>query len=79
MLKNAYVCEADLLVNNPKLIRKYEYTSNYLGVYKDYTDDWCFLTKRNRIAELAVGGTTVIICMAFRIGMHRMGETCPGI
>lgn len=57
MLKNAYVCEADLLVNNPKLIRKYEYTSNYLGVYKDYTDDWCFLTKRNRIAELAVGGT----------------------
>ena len=33
LLKNAYVLEADLLLYNPKLITKYQYESNYLGVY----------------------------------------------
>ncbi len=32
-LENAYVCEADLLINNPRLLRKYEYHTNYLGQY----------------------------------------------
>ena len=27
LLQNAYVCEADLLLSNPRLIRKYEYSS----------------------------------------------------
>ena len=27
LLQNAYVCEADLLLSNPRLIRKYEYLS----------------------------------------------------
>lgn len=57
LLCNAYVCEADLLVNNPKLIRKYEYATNYLGMYKEYTDDWCFKVRRGYIRELLVGGT----------------------
>lgn len=57
LLKNAYVCEADLLLKNPALIRKYEYSSNYLGQYKEYTDDWCFIVKRGVIRELLVGGT----------------------
>lgn len=56
-LCNAYVCEADLLVNNPAVIRKYEYSSNYLGQYRDYTDDWCFIVKKGYIRELVVGGT----------------------
>ena len=56
LLQNAYVCEADLLVKNPRLIRKYEYCSNYLGRYTDYTDDWCFQVHRNVIKELLVGG-----------------------
>ena len=55
MLENAYVCEADLLVSNPHLIRKYEYRSNYLGQYKDYTDDWCFKVENSVIKELLVG------------------------
>ena len=57
ILCNAYVCEADLLVSNPDLIRKYEYETNYLGKYVDYTDDWCFKVKGRIIKELMVGGT----------------------
>lgn len=32
LLKNAYVCEADLLLYNPKIIKRYQYYSNYIGV-----------------------------------------------
>ena len=32
LLQNAYVFESDLLLYNPKLITKYQYSSNYLGV-----------------------------------------------
>ncbi|MDO5402406.1 MAG: phosphocholine cytidylyltransferase family protein [Eubacteriales bacterium] len=57
LLSNAYVMEADLLVSNPDIIRKYEYSSNYLGMYKEYTDDWCFDVQSGIIKELNVGGT----------------------
>ncbi|MCD7964928.1 MAG: NTP transferase domain-containing protein [Clostridiaceae bacterium] len=57
LLRNAYVCEADLLINNQNLIRKYEYETNYLGRNTDYTDDWCFKVKGDIIRELMVGGT----------------------
>lgn len=57
MLCNAYVCEADLLISNPGLIRKYEYETNYLGKYVESTDDWCFKVREGIIKELLVGGT----------------------
>lgn len=56
LLKNAYVLESDLLLKNPALIAKYQYTSNYLGVPADITDDWCFETKNGVITKLKVGG-----------------------
>ena len=56
LLQNAYVCEADLLLNNPHLIRKYEYCSNYLGQYREVTDDWCFKVKQGIIREMLIGG-----------------------
>lgn len=56
MLANAYVFESDLLLYNPRVIRKYEYSTNYLGMKVDRTDDWCFYTKRGYISKLAVGG-----------------------
>jgi CTP:phosphocholine cytidylyltransferase-like protein len=56
-LQNAYVLESDLLLKNPQLIAKYQYTSNYLGVPTDRTDDWCFETKDGVISRLRVGGT----------------------
>ena len=56
LLENAYVLESDLVLYNPKLIRKYEYATNYLGMKVDMTDDWCFYTKKEYISKLAVGG-----------------------
>jgi CTP:phosphocholine cytidylyltransferase-like protein len=56
MMENAYVLESDLLLFNPDIIRKYEYTTNYCGIKMDVTDDWCFYTKKGYISKLAVGG-----------------------
>lgn len=57
LLQNAYVLEADLVLYNPALITKYQYTSNYLGVPVEVTDDWCFETNKNRvITKLCIGG-----------------------
>ncbi|MBR4014247.1 MAG: NTP transferase domain-containing protein [Clostridia bacterium] len=56
MLSNAYVFEADLLVSNPKIIKKYHYTSDFLAIKKDRTDDWCFEVKDGIIVQEKVGG-----------------------
>lgn len=57
LLQNAYVLEADLVLSNPKLIRKYEYSSNFLGIPVEVTDDWCMITDSNGIVtEECVGG-----------------------
>jgi CTP:phosphocholine cytidylyltransferase-like protein len=55
-LRNAYVLESDLLLRNPRLITKYQYASNYLGVPVERTDDWCFETRNGVIAKLRLGG-----------------------
>lgn len=56
MLSNAYVFEADLLLSNPGIIKKYHYTSNFLGIKKQRSDDWCFKVKDGIIVEQEVGG-----------------------
>lgn len=57
LFQNAYVLEADLVLSNPSLIRKYEYSSNFLGIPVEVTDDWCLHTDSNGIiTEEAVGG-----------------------
>ncbi len=56
LMQNAYVLEADLFLSNPDIIEKYQYTSNYLGVPTDYTDDWCFETKNKVITKVKIGG-----------------------
>ncbi len=40
LIRDAYVCEADLVVANKALIRTYEYETNYLGAWMDEVDDW---------------------------------------
>lgn len=55
-LRNAYVFEADLLLHNPKLVQKYQYTSNFLGIPVERSDDWCFTTKNGIIQTQQVGG-----------------------
>lgn len=56
LLSNAYVFEADLLLYNPDIITKYQYSTNYLGVAVNVTDDWCFYSKNGIITKLSVGG-----------------------
>ncbi len=56
LMQDAYVLESDLLVSNPKIIRKYNYSSNVLGIWKDRTDDWCVTEKDGCIDEQKLGG-----------------------
>ncbi len=56
LLSNAYVFEADLLISNPRIIKKYQYTTNFLGIQVDRSDDWCFDVKGGVIKGQKVGG-----------------------
>lgn len=56
LLSNAYVFEADLLISNPAIITRYHYTSDFLAIKKERTDDWCFAVKDGIIKEEKVGG-----------------------
>ena len=51
-----YILEADLLISNPNLIRKYEYETSYMGAKVVETDDWCFDVKKGRIVNYRMGG-----------------------
>lgn len=57
LLSNSYILEADIILKNPNLIKKYQYKSNYCGVPCDSTDDWCLFVNKNRISGVSVGGT----------------------
>ena len=56
LLSNAYILEADLLLYNPKIIKKYHYNSDFLGIKKERTDVWCFEVKNGIIVDEKVGG-----------------------
>ena len=58
-IDNAYVLEADLLLSNKKLIKKYQYQSNFLGIKMDRSDDWCFEVENGIIKKQKVGGESV--------------------
>lgn len=56
LLSNTYVFESDIYLRNRRLITKYQYSSNYLGIYRDKTDDWCFTMEKGFISSQVVGG-----------------------
>ena len=56
LLSNAYVLEADLLLRNPQIIKKYHYTSNFLGIMKERSDDWCLVLNQDGFLCEKVGG-----------------------
>ncbi|MBR6505967.1 phosphocholine cytidylyltransferase family protein [Candidatus Saccharibacteria bacterium] len=57
LFENAYVFEADLLVKNPQIIRKYHYCSDVLGIWMDESTDWCLMPDGDGyVAEETVGG-----------------------
>ena len=57
LFQNAYVMDADLVLKNPNIIRKYEYESNLLGIAVDRTDDWCVTADKSGIVNsVTMGG-----------------------
>ena len=57
LMQNAYIFEADLFVSNPAIVRRYNYRSNVLGIYKERTDDWCLTSDKDGcVTEEKVGG-----------------------
>lgn len=56
-IENCYILDADLILYNAKLITKYQYSSNYLGIPVERTDDWCVKTKNGVIKKVMIGGT----------------------
>ena len=57
IIDRCYICEADLYISNPELIRKYEYSTNYLGAKVNETDDWCFKKVNGYASDYKLGGT----------------------
>lgn len=55
-INNCYICEADLYINTPSIIKKYQYATNYLGAYVQETDDWCFWKTNGYISKMRIGG-----------------------
>lgn len=57
LLESAYVLESDLVVQNPKVIKKYHYSSDFLGTKVNETEDWYFKTQEDgTITEIGVSG-----------------------
>lgn len=55
-LDECYICEADLMVSNPEIIEKYQYSTNYLGSYSLESDDWNFELENGRAVNYKKGG-----------------------
>lgn len=83
LLSNAYVFEADLLISNPGIVTKYHYTSDFLGIKKDRTDDWCLEVKNGVITEEKVGGVDcwqmVGISYWNEADGHKLSEDIPEV
>ena len=56
LIDRCYICEADLVIKNPSIIRKYEYTTNYCGATVKETDDWCFKKINGYVSNYTRGG-----------------------
>ena len=55
--EGCYLCEADLYITNPGIIRKYQYASNILGSYSLETDDWSFRMEDGCVCDYQKGNT----------------------
>ncbi len=57
-----YICEADLLVSNPSVITKCHESSDYLGSYASFTDDWSLQVRDGRAVNYRKGNTNCYNC-----------------
>lgn len=71
---NAYVMESDLLLKNPRLISKYQYETNYLGIKVDRTDDYCIYTKGRYIKKVGRGGKNCYQTIGITYWTQKDGE-----
>ena len=55
-IDRCYICDADMYIHRPSIIRKYEYTSCFFGVPVLETDDWCFHLSGQKIRSFGIGG-----------------------
>ena len=55
-VRNSYIIESDIFLKNPKLIKKYQYDSNIVGIPMKHTDDYCLFTKDGYISGMGIGG-----------------------
>jgi CTP:phosphocholine cytidylyltransferase-like protein len=74
MLENAYVFDADLLFYNKRLITKYQYCSNYLGIPTDASDDWCFESSDGVITKTMLGGRNCHLWVGLSYWTERDGR-----
>ncbi|MBQ9687530.1 MAG: phosphocholine cytidylyltransferase family protein [Oscillospiraceae bacterium] len=54
-IDDCYLCEADLYISNPRVIRKYQYCSNILGSHSLESDDWSFHIVDGHICDYGKG------------------------
>lgn len=57
LFSNAYIMDADFVLYNPKILKKYHYRSNYLAIPTERTDGWCLDVKNGLIKKIIMGGT----------------------
>ena len=55
-ISNSYIMESDLFLRNSKLIKRYQYSSNYVGIPVEETNDHCFFIKNGIITGTQIGG-----------------------
>lgn len=58
-IDRCYICEADLLLKDNNLIRKYEYETCFLGFYSEKSEDWCAKLRNGIIKTFKIGGKNV--------------------
>jgi CTP:phosphocholine cytidylyltransferase-like protein/biotin operon repressor len=77
-LSNAYVLESDLYLQNPSLITKYQYRSNYLGIPTKYSDDWCLESRHGIITKMTLGGQNCHIMRGISYWSDEDGKRLEG-
>lgn len=74
-IKNAYVIDGGILINNPDIIRKYEYGTSYMGTYVESTNKWCYDVERDIVRGIKSVVIRPMKSQAFHTGQRRMAET----
>jgi iron(III) transport system permease protein len=59
VVDRCYICEADLIISDPSVITRYQYSTNYLATPVKETDDWCFGMRGIYINKVMIGGEDV--------------------